>query len=411
MKLSKMTTALALALLGCAALAGNTRAEEEEKKTPAPEVKKLAEAHNKFGLDMFKKLHKSGENTFISPTSIAVAMQMARQGAEGTTQSEMDTAMHLDGIDVPRANKALLKELNSRDGVKLRIANSLWADPERVNLKPEYTADVSDYFDSEARAVDFEDPETLKLVNNWISDKTEQLIPNMLNEISRNDILFLINAIYFKGEWKTKFNKDDTREADWHNADGTTKRHKLMSRTDEIAYGLVDGHQVARLPYGKDQKASMLIVLPSPGAGMHELISGLSVRTINAWTAALSHQEGTLELPRFEMKYKETLNDSLKQMGIESAFSERKADFTRMGEGRRGPIFIGRVLHEARVIVNEEGTEAAAATIVGMTDGESVSPPPFSMVCDRPFLFLITDEPTGAVLFMGTVYKPEDPTR
>lgn len=410
MKLSNMTTALALALLGCAALAGNTRAEEE-KKAPAPEVKKLAEAHNKFGLDMFKKLHKSGENTFISPTSIAVAMQMARQGAVGTTQSEMDTAMHLDGIDVPRANKALRKELNSRDGVKLKIANSIWADPTRMNVNKEYSEEVIEFFDSEARVEDFSNPETLNVVNGWISEKTEGLIPRMLEEIQPDEVMFLINAIYFKGDWSTPFKKEHTKEGDWHSADDTIGKIQLMSHTGMIKYRSIEGHQIAKLPYGEDRKSSMLVILPKDTASMDELIESLTSGKIAEWNSKIWEQKGTLKLPRFEMKYKETLNDALKHCGIKTAFAMGKADFTHMGESPLGPLYIGRVLHEARVIVNEEGTEAAAATIVGVAGGSAAPPKPFSMVCDRPFLFLITDEPTGAVLFMGTVYKPEDPTR
>ena len=408
MKLGKVTTAVALALLGCVALAGNSSAGED-KPVPPAEATKLARAHNQFGVDLFKKLHKNGENTFISPTSIAIAMQMARQGASGDTRSEMDTAMYLDGIEVPKANKALLKELNSRDGVKLKIANSLWADPARVTLKPEYTNEVIDYFDSEARVADFKDPETVNAINGWISDKTEKLIPKMLNEIKPDDVVFLINAIYFKGDWTTQFAEKHTKEGDWYNADGTTKKMQLMSRTGKIEYGAMDGHQVARLPYGKDKQSSMLIILPEVTASMDELIAEMTPKKIADWKRSTRGQEGTLKLPRFEMGYNQTLNKALRSTGIETAFNPGKADFTRMGESRRGPLFIGSVLHEARVIVNEEGTEAAAATIVGMRDSESVKPPPFEMTCDRPFLFLITDEPTGAVLFMGTVYQPKDP--
>lgn len=411
MKTGKMIAALVVALLACVAVAGNTSADEEEKKpAPAPEAKELAEAHNKFGIEVFKKLHEGGENTFISPTSIAVCLQMARQGADGETRDEMDEAMHLAGIDVPKSNRALLNELGGREGVKLNIANSMWADPQRLNLNQEYADEIIDYFDSEARIADFSDPKTLAAVNGWISDKTEQMIPKMLDSINRNDVMFLINAIYFKGDWTTPFKTENTTEQDWHNADGTTRKMPLMKRSARIRYREADGHQIAKLPYGADKQSSMLIVLPKDTESMDDLIDGLTPEKVADWNKSIRKRQGTLRLPRFEMKYKKTLNKSLQGLGIKTAFQLGKADFTRMGESPLGPLFIGRVLHESRVVVNEEGTEAAAATIVGMTAG-GPPPKPFSMTCDRPFLFFIMDEPTDAVLFMGTVFKPEEPTR
>ncbi|MBZ0136227.1 MAG: serpin family protein [Planctomycetes bacterium] len=411
MKTGKLAGVAALTLLGCIVFGGNPKAgEEKQKPAVAPEARELAVAHNKFGVDLFRKLHKNGENTFISPTSIAVCVQMVRQGAGGDTRAEMDKAMYLDGIDVPKSNKALLKELNSRQDVKLKIANSVWADPARVSIGQEYADEVVESFDSEARVADFGDPKTLDAINGWISDRTEALIPRMLDEVSDTTVMFLINAIYFKGAWTDKFDKKDTKEGDWHNGDGSTKKIQLMMRSDRIAYGETDGHQLARLPYGADEQSSMLIVLPKDTATLDTLVQKLTPEDVTKWGRLARERQGVLKLPRFEMKYKETLNDVLKEAGIKTAFELGKADFTRMGESSMGPIFLSRVLHEARVIVNEEGTEAAAATIADMRAG-GMPPKPFEMTCDRPFLFFITDDATGAVLFMGTVYQPEDPSR
>lgn len=406
-RLTTLCAALATALLAGSFLAGGVSAGEKEKMKQPPEAAvKLAKADNAFGLKLFKKLHKDGKNTFISPTSIATAMQMAGQAAGGDTRAEMDKAMGLDGIDALESNKALMAELQSRQGVKLAIANSIWADPSRVSMNPEYVKEVQDYFAAEARVEDFSNPETLDVINGWIAGKTNDLIKDMLDKIDPSTISYLINAIYFKGDWTDKFKKEDTRDADFHLADGSTKQVKLMSRKDEIKYAEDDKAQIACLPYGKDGNSAMWIVLPKEGTSLDSLVTGLSEDQLKGWQKRAWEREGTLKLPRFKLRYKETLNDCLQGVGIVKAFDVGQADFKRMGESKLGPIFIGRVLHEAVVIVNEEGTEAAAATIVEMKAG-GMPPKPWTMTCDRPFLFFITDEPTGAILFMGTCYNPD----
>jgi len=401
-----IAAAMATALLAASMYTGIS-AKEEPRKVDKAAVD-LATADNGFGLDTFKKLHKEGENTFISPTSIATAMQMARQAAGGDTRAEMDKAMGLTGMDVPGANKALISELNQRKGVKLALANSLCADPTRVTMNEEYVKEVATSFDSEARAADFADPKTLEAVNGWISDKTNKLIPNMLDEIPASTLCMLINAIYFKGDWTDKFDKKDTKEADFHLSDGSKKTVQMMSRKDDIAYGEDTQAQFVKLPYGQDEQTAMWVVLPKEGTSLDTLVSELDAAKLKGWKGKAWEREGTLKLPRFKLKYNKKLNETLKELGINKAFKMGEADFTRLGQSHLGPIFIGFVLHEAVVIVNEEGTEAAAATIVG-TCGGGAPPKPFSMTCDRPFLFLITDEPTGAIMFIGTCYNPDNP--
>jgi serpin B len=283
----------------------------------------------------------------------------------------------------------------------------LWADPERIKLNQAYASEVEEYFDSVARTANFSDPKTVKVINDWISEKTEKLITDMLDEIPKETVAYLINAIYFKGDWTDKFETKHTKDADFHLSDGTTKRVKLMSRDDDIVYGEDSDAQFAKLPYGKDKQAAMWVVLPKSGKTLDSLVSTLDAAKVDKWRQGSWERGGVLKLPRFTMRYKQNLNDSLKAAGIKRAFDADQADFTRMGETKFNKIFISRVLHEAVVIVNEEGTEAAAATIVEMGCGGGMPPKRFNMTCDRPFLFVITDEPTGAILFIGTCYNPE----
>jgi serpin B len=357
---------LIAATLAVACLTGVMLSQAEEKPVALPpaEAIELASAENKFGLDMFKKLHKKGENTFISPTSIAIAMQMARQGAAGETRTEMDKAMHLPGFDPAVANKALIQELSGRKGVTLNIANSIWADPKRINFNPTYVQDVKTNFDSEARTADFSDPKTLDVVNGWISDKTNKLIPKMLDSIEPEVLAMLINAIYFKGDWTDEFDTENTKEANFTLANGSTKKLDLMSRSKDVIYAEVDGVQIAKLPYGEDKQTAMWVALPKDTESLDALVAGLNAEQIAAWKRSVRKRPGTLKLPRFTMRYKKELNDVLIDLGMERAFDAGRADFTPMGESPMGPLFIGFVLHEAVVIVNEKGTEAAAATVV-----------------------------------------------
>ncbi|MCB9895862.1 MAG: serpin family protein [Planctomycetes bacterium] len=405
----KLSAGLAAALLAGSFVATNVSAKGEKSSAPEPAVK-IATADNAFGLKLFKELHQDGQNTFISPTSISVAMQMANTAAGGDTRTELDKAMGLEGIDAREANKALMAELNGRDGVKLAMANSLWADPTRINLNEAYVKETQEYFDSTVRAEDFSDKKTVGVINDWIAGKTNNLIKDMLDEIPENAVTYLINAIYFKGDWSVQFKKEKTKDAEFHLTDGSTKTIRMMSRGDKrIAYTTDDNVEVCSLPYGKDEKAAMWIVLPKADKDLDTIIANLNSDQIATWRDRAYKRQGTINLPRFKLHYKETLNDSLKALGISKAFDVDQADFKHLGESKLGPIYISRVLHEAVVIVNEEGTEAAAATVVEMGAGGAAPPKPFNMVCDRPFLFYITDKDTGAILFMGTCYNPDNP--
>ena len=404
-KFGTIAASAAVGLLSVALISGPASANGAK---PPAEAVALAKANNKFGVDMFKKLHKDGENTFMSPASIAIALQMCAEGAEGDTKSDMHKAMHVTGTDVKAGNKALLKELGSRKGVTLSIANSLWADPARVTMNDTYVSDVREYFDSEARTASFSDPATLKAINDWISGKTNGLIKDMLDSIPPEAVAYLINAIYFKGEWSAKFEKEDTKDADFNLADGTKKTVRMMSRNDKMQYASHDGIQIIKLPYGKDEQTAMWVALPAADKSLDSVIASMDAETLGTWQRATRERKGTFKMPRFTIKFKALLNDPLKQLGMDRAFSDTKAQFDPMGKSPMGPLYINRVLHEAVVIVTEEGTEAAAATVVEM-GARSAPPAPFNMTCDRPFFFWIADERTGAVLFAGTVYNPANP--
>ncbi len=409
MKTKAMLAAAALAL-SAAALPFATRAEDKPLELKS-DAKSVSTANNKLGVDLFHKLHKDGENTFISPLSIGVCMHLVTTAAEKETRAQLLKAMHADELDLGLGNRNLMSAMNSQDQLTLRVANSVWADPTRITLDPTFVEDARGNFDAEVQAVDFsKETESLDTINGWVSKETEGKIPKLLEKISPYAVTYLVNAVYFKADWKTQFKKENTKQADFTLADGTKQKTDLMYRKDYFKYGVIDGTQVIQLPYGKDGKVSMWVALPAEGEGLDKFVGKLSADSFATWTKQTHTKEGSIELPRFKMKFKKELNDELQALGIKDAFDPAVSEFGKLGTSHMQPnprIWISKVIHEAIIEVNEEGTVAAAATAVGMDSGGGSPPKPFKMRCDRPFFLAITDSTTGAVLFMGTVYNPE----
>jgi serine protease inhibitor len=413
--LPKITAALGLALLACGFLAGDALSQRGPVARPgqsdsasAPKAAvRLSTANNKFGMELFQKLHKDGDNTFMSPTSVAMAMQMVTEGAKENTLKELQEVLNIAGIQTADANHALINALNNREGIKLNLANSFWGSDTVLDIKPEYIDTITGSYDGEVRAVSFTDPRTREIINKWVADRTKNLIEELLETLAPDTVSVLVNAIYFKGDWATQFDAENTKDADFKLAGGATKEVRMMSRSGRIHYSEHDGVQVAKLPY-KGEESSMWVILPPEGKSLDALVKELTPEKFSEWQRATHRQQGTFEMPRFTMRYKSRIEDTLKEMGIRDAMNPNAARFDGIAttQGNQ-PLFIGAVIHEAVVIVNEEGTEAAAATAVTQRLGR---PPagPFTMTCDRPFLFLITDDATGSVMFLGTVYEPEN---
>ena len=415
MRISQMLAPVAVATLVAASFAAVPSAAD----SPAPEeAKKLSIANNEFGFDLLRHLHKNGENTFLSPTSIGMALQMTSRGAKGETLTEMNETMHVDGLEVGDANRKLLDALSGRDDVKLNIANAIWADPAKINLSKDFAADVSKQFDAEVDAISFTDPKTKEVINGWISDKTEQKIPEMLTELDPNIVALLANAIYFKGDWTYKFEKEKTTKAAFTLADGSTKEVSLMkSDKIELRYAENDDLQMVALPYGPaateegkpgpKSKVFMWLVVPKEGKSLDGVVSGMTGEAFAKLKNSATSRKGTVALPRFKMKYRKELQNDLPKLGMAQAFDSGKADFSGFEQNPegRGGLFISQVIHEAIIEVDEEGTVAAAATVVAMK--RSGMPRTFNVRCDKPFMLAIADEHTGSVMFVGTVYNPD----
>jgi len=269
-----------------------------------------------------------------------------------------------------------------------------------VPFEADFVQRCRESYGAEARELDFTDPNAPAVINAWVSDKTAGKIPTIIDAIATDMVLYLINAIYFKGSWAEKFDPAKTRDGTFALADGTRVTTPMMARTGSYGYHRGDDFLAVHLPYG-DGKIGMYVVLPDEGVGLARLAGELGGAGWGAWMAQTQVERVDLSLPRFRFDYDVVLNDALKAMGMGIAFQQQGADFSGMSPV--GP-YISEVKHKTFIEVNEEGTEAAAVTSVGV--GTTAVPLNVTVAVDRPFLFLIRHNPTGTLLFVGAVVDP-----
>jgi serine protease inhibitor len=391
-----------LAFTGC----GNTGDGKPAEQALPYETGKIGtnvvERNTQFAFTIFKQLNEEdkGKSIFISPLSISTALSMAYQGAGTTTKDAMAKALGYQGMDIGEVNKSyqnLLRYLRQADSkVELNISNSIWI-RDGIQVKDDFLSVNKDIFNADAIMLDFSKTSAADKINNWISDATKGKITKMIAPpIPEDAIMYLINAIYFKGDWKKQFEKKATFSTAFHTEDGKSDNIMMMSRNGKVEYGEVEGTKAVRLPYGKG-KIAMYCILPDKGTSIDGFIQGMS---FDKWTSikeSISKKEEViLQIPRFSLEYGiKELNESLSTLGMGEAFGDN-ADFS----GIREDTSISRVLHKAMIEVNEGGSEAAAATVVEMRL-TSAAIDPISFVADRPFVFVIADDETGSILFMG----------
>lgn len=370
--------------------------------------KSLVRSENTFGFKLLKEIVKEqkDKNIFISPLSISMALGMTYNGASGATQEAMQKTLELADLTVQELNesyKSLIELLTGLDAkVQFQIANSIWYRQE-FSFEKEFIDLSKIYFNAQVRGLDFNDPKILKIINGWVDENTNGKIKKIVDEIDPWTVMFLINAIYFKGAWTSGFDKSLTND-DWFNLpDGSQESCEMMRKTGKFQYFENFDFQAIDLPYG-DGDFSMSIFLPHPQKNLNSLIAEFNQESWEQWINSFSKHEGTLEFPKFTLEYELTLNDILKALGMAIAFDPYQADFTRMYKGPEG-LYISEVKHKTFVKVNEEGTEAAAVTSVGMR-ATSIAPSGFLMRVDRPFVFVIRENCSRAILFIGKIVKP-----
>ncbi len=373
-----------------------------------------AAAINAFGLDLYRRAAPAGTNVIVSPASIAIALSMARAGARGQTATEMDAVLRAVGSD-PHASwiNALEGALAARNGsfadadgnlldVTLRVANAPFAQ-RGLPLDQGFLDALASRFGAGLRLVDYQtDTEAArKLINRWVDDQTAGRIPELLQPGILSDLtrLTLVNAIYLKAPWAMPFDPNATRPGTFLRADGSTVEVPMMSATEGLRYADGSGWHAVELPYIGGSLA-LAIVVPDDLAAFER---SLTPEVLAGVTGALEDQMVQLSMPRFGVETATDLATVLAALGMPSAFDPDRADFSGITTAER--LFISNVIHQANIDVDEKGTEAAAATAVTLR-ATAAPDEPVTLRVDRPFLFVLRDVPTGAIVFMGRVVDP-----
>lgn len=357
--------------------------------------------NSEFATDIFRELNKedSNKNIFISPFSISTALTMTYNGAVGETKKEMEEALRYLNININEVNqtyKNLIPYLNQVDNeIDLDINNSIWY-KQGEKIKENFIDTNKKIFNAKVEQLNFSNPKSANIINSWIKESTKGKIEKMLEPPIPSDIvMYLINAVYFKGSWTVEFDEEDTFDSIFTDINGEKQNIRMMKRKGEIYYSIGKDYKTIKLPYGKE-KISMYFILPEKNKEINNFIKELNGEKIEEMKKGLRKTENVnIQIPRFKMEYGiKNLNESLSNMGMPKAFT-KQADFSDIGDN----LSISEVLHKAVVEVNEEGSEAAGVTVVGIKT-TSISEPK-SFIANRPFVFFIAEEDTGTILFLG----------
>ena len=369
----------------------------------ADEARAVGQAVNEFGFDLFAEVADGKQNTVTSPLSVAVLLSMVLAGADGDTAAEMAKVLRLaDRRDVRVG--ALLRALAGTDQVTLSIANALWAGQGKP-FEEDYLSFVRRAFGATVDEADLGSPDTAKAIDAWVDKNTNGLIRQIAADLGLPDpnmALVLVNAVYFLGRWTTTFNPAHTRPEPFTLADGATVDVPMMQLKDAtFGYTQRDGFRMVRLPYGKDGRYGMEVLLPDDGTTLPELLGSLDASQWRAAVASLDDLKfDELALPRFEAQWKLELNGPLQRLGMRTAFDPGKADFRSMSPLG---LWLETVVHKTYIKVDEHGTKAAAVTGGAMATA-AMAPTVFRV--DRPFAFTISDRQTGTILFLGAITDP-----
>jgi serpin B len=375
------------------------------------DVATLVQDNSAFALDLYQQLRLSPGNIFFSPHSISTALAMTYAGARGNTEKQMANAMRFS-LDQERLHHAFadlesrLNKLQETGNVMLSVASSLWPQ-QKYKFREEYLSLITRCYGASIFPVDYEHAykEARKMINRWVEDKTRDKIkdivgPGVLDALTR---LVLVNAIYFKGTWENRFRISETRDAPFFLSPEGSVQTRMMRQKEEFGYADLGSLEMLELPYAGTDLA-MLVLLPKETDGLRQLETILSIENLNQWKARLRKREVVVFLPKFRMTSEFRLDKRLVSMGMVDAFNDARANFAGM-DGRNDWLYIAAVIHKAFVDVNEEGTEAAAATAVVMRAKSMPTPPPVFRA-DHPFLFLIQETRTGTILFVGRLADP-----
>lgn len=361
-----------------------------------------------FGLRLLDQVvqERKNENVLISPYSAHVVLSMTMSGAMGKTREEMAKVLELSAVPASQSDanaQSMIRSVTSDHGAPtLLVANAAFIDKE-LDVVAAFVDRCKKFYSADIRNVALADPSTLESINKWCADNTNNKINKILDSLSKDDIMVLLNAIYFKGNWDQKFEKGDTLEQPFHLLSGGTKNVQMMSRLDDMQYYRGKDFACVSLPY-EGRKTAMIVMLPDKGKSPAQLIPIISAK----FPQSFEKQSVNLQMPRFKIECTTRMNDALKKLGMVQAMSSSNADFSGMVSAKI-KAYISQVLQKTYMDVNEEGTEAAAVTAVTMTRALASATPvkPISFTVDRPFMVALVHTPTNELLFLGVINDPK----
>ena len=387
-----------------------------KKETPLPEpklinlnpkAKQVVVANNQFGLELFKQLADTGFtqiNLMISPLSVSTALSMTYNGANGETKEAFDNTLHFEGLSLEEVNesaKDLTDALLSVDSkVTISIANSIWYKKEFL-VESGFIDRNKTYYNAEVQALDFGAPQSINTINSWVYEQTNKKIDKIVEILKPDDRMLLINAIYFKGDWRNKFDVSETASKPFYLENGQSVSAQMMQTIGTYPYFENDILDALEMPYGRGN-FSMVVLLPKENHKVKEILDTLNAEIWNSWLEGFVPVDDVpVSFPKFKFDYDKSLKDALSALGLSVAFTD-DADFT--GINKDGGLTISEVKHKTYISVDEEGTEAAAVTAV--TVGTTSVGPGYPFVADHPFIFIIKEKYTNAILFIGVVANP-----
>lgn len=382
---------------------GSNNAKERKDIVLSRSEEVMADESMDFAFRLFQQVNSTEQrpNWMISPLSASMALGMMTNGAAGNTLEEMKATLgfsdfNLDGMNV--YYRKLVTELLDLDNTtRLGIANSVWI-KEGLPVKESFVEVNEEMYDAEVSNLDFASPKAKNIINKWVADKTNNTIKDVSPSLSSDMVFALINALYFKGIWKEKFNKSATKEETFTNADGSKSEVPMMRQEEHFLYTYNDDFLIAELQYG-NMAFSMVILLPCEGRTLDESLKNLTRENWDEWYGERYSRKLDVKLPRFEISYDKDLKEELVALGMKDAFDAYSADFSSMSSES---LYLGNVHQFTYIKVDEEGTEAAATTVVGGLSA-NVAPPSSDFHVNRPFAFMIKEKSTDTILFMGKV--------
>ncbi len=368
---------------------------------------KLTDESTEFAFRFFKQVNETEQekpNWMVSPLSASLALGMVTNGAGGKTLAEMQKTLGFSSSSLEEMNayyhKLTAALLNLDNTTKLGIANSIWI-KQGFQVYDSFVEVNKKMYDAQVQNLDFESPSAPDVINGWCAEKTNNCIDKVIENIPGGARVYLLNALYFKGMWRAKFDKSNTRAENFMNEDGSTIKVQMMNQTETFGYTANEFFSMAEFPYG-NEAFSMVVLLPAEGKTLNESLGGLTYDNWKLWNEKMSLRSLAVKFPRFELKYKKDLIKDMQAIGMVDAFDCDKADFSVMSPAE---LFIGLLEQYTYIKVNEEGTEAAAVTVVGSLETMAGSSHPVDFYIDRPFAFMIKEKSTGTILFMGKITK------